>query len=195
MNLWAVGRNYVAHAKELGNEVPAEPLIFLKAGSCATFGERIVIPGWAKDVHHELEFAFEFDKDLQFTKMALALDLTERTLQARLKSNGEPWTLAKSFTGACPLSVALPYQDGVYQLQLSVNGEVRQAGSSTQMVFTPEVLRRYVTAHFPVRPGDWLLTGTPKGVGPLKNGDAVEGLMLSQSGEKLITAQWKVHQS
>src|SRR5207253_2770887 len=104
-NIWAIGRNYAEHAKELGNEVPSEPLIFLKAGSTAVFNTvEFAIPTWATDVHHEVELALKFNDQLKIDKAAVALDLTERSLQQKLKAKGSPWTLAKSFTNSCPLS-------------------------------------------------------------------------------------------
>ncbi|MBX2987072.1 MAG: fumarylacetoacetate hydrolase family protein [Bdellovibrionaceae bacterium] len=195
-NVWAVGRNYADHAKELGNAVPGEPMIFLKAGSSVTTGPRVQWPAWAKDVHHELEWALEFGPELRFSRMALALDLTERTLQGKLKSQGHPWTLAKSFTGSCPLSdwVKLPASEEdqkKLRLQLFVNGESRQDGLVSQMIFPAEVLREFILARFPVRPGDVLLTGTPAGVGALHAGDQLEG-RLSLAGKELLTVPWTV---
>ena len=85
-NIWAAGRNYGDHAKELGNDVPTEPIIFLKAGSCAFFGQEIALPSWAQEVHHEIELALKFDANLEISHFGLALDLTERKLQNHLKS-------------------------------------------------------------------------------------------------------------
>src|SRR5688572_19799974 len=103
-NIWAVGRNYAEHAKELGNKAPLEPLIFLKAGSSAFFGAEISLPPWTQEVHHEIEMALQFGEDLNLISYGLALDLTERKIQNQLKANGHPWTLAKSFSNACPIS-------------------------------------------------------------------------------------------
>lgn len=178
MNIWCVGRNYSEHAQELGNALPEEPLIFLKAGSCRTLGPTIHLPSWSKDVHHELEIAFQFNEDLNFSHVALALDLTERQRQAQLKAKGQPWTLAKSFTGACPMSdpMALASLGGLqgvlnWDFSLEVNGELRQKGRLSEMIFNLETLRIFVKSHFPVQPQDWLLTGTPAGVATLKNKD------------------------
>lgn len=182
-NIWGIGRNYSEHARELGNQVPAEPLVFLKAGSCATFGNTIQLPDWCKLVDHELELALMFDEQLQFDKWALALDLTERNQQARLKSQGLPWTLAKSFTGSCPLSDFFPigshsFSEGV--IQLEVNGVPKQIGQLNQMIFPIETLRKFVTSHFPVVPGDVIVTGTPSGVGPISRGDELRGMILDR---------------
>ncbi len=193
-NIWAVGRNYADHAKELGNEIPQEPMIFLKAGSCAFFGPEIPLPSWTQEVHHEIELALKFDAQLEISHFGLALDLTERKLQNHLKSKGQPWTIAKSFTSSCPLTqfhkisteapLSLLHN---LPLALNVNGEVRQLGSTQQMIFSIEKLVSFVKAHFPVCPDDLLLTGTPAGVGPLFRGDR----LVAQLGS-LIQHEWIV---
>lgn len=191
-NIWAVGRNYADHAKELGNEVPTEPMIFLKAGSSATLGaNEIHLPDWAKDVHHEVELALRFDENLQINEACIALDLTERTKQNQLKSKGHPWTLAKSFKESCPLSNFFPVADldelKNLNITLKVNGNIRQNGNTSQMIFELEQLITYVKKHFPVVAGDLLLTGTPSGVGPITHGEILE----AQLGEKMKHS-WKV---
>lgn len=174
-NIWAIGRNYADHAKELGNEIPSEPLIFLKAGSCVVQTTEVVLPAWTVEVHHEVELALQFDERLEVHKAAVALDLTERHFQNQLKAKGSPWTLAKSFTGACPLSSFFAV-DTISELKnldilLSVNGQLRQKGNTSQMIFSIDQQLEYIKEHFPVCPGDLLLTGTPAGVGPLQRGD------------------------
>ncbi|MEK2688090.1 fumarylacetoacetate hydrolase family protein [Bdellovibrio sp. GT3] len=191
-NIWAIGRNYVEHAKELGNEVPSEPLVFLKAGSCATIAApEIHLPKWSTDVHHEVEIALQFDENLQISAACVALDLTERTLQSKLKSKGQPWTLAKSFTEACPLSRFFPVENldelRNIGIKLTVNGELRQNGNTSLMIFPFEEQIDYVRHHFPVVAGDLLLTGTPAGVGQIKPGDVLLAEIVGK-----ITHQWSV---
>ncbi len=173
-----MGRNYSEHINELKNETPKEPLIFLKSGDCLVRGSEIHLPNWSKEVHHELEVAFQFDKHLQLESVALALDLTERDLQTKLKAKGQPWTLAKSFTGACPITESKKISDlgGLNKLidlefSLTVNDELRQKGKLSQMIFNLDTLSTFVKTHFPVQPGDWLLTGTPAGVAAMKCSD------------------------
>ncbi len=178
-NIWAVGRNYAEHAKELGNEVPTEPMIFLKAGSSASIAaSNIVMPAWMNEIHHEVELALRFDDNLQIAEACIALDLTDRAKQNELKSKGHPWTLAKSFKGSCPLSAFFPVNDldelKNLEIILKINGDVRQKGNTSQMIFSLEKLLDFVRQHFPVVPGDLLLTGTPSGVGPFKKGDTLE---------------------
>lgn len=191
-NIWAIGRNYVEHAKELGNEVPTEPLVFLKAGSCATVAKsEIHLPKWATDIHHEVEIALQFDENLQISAACVALDLTERTLQSKLKAKGQPWTLAKSFTEACPISNFFPVNDldelRKIDIKLMVNGDLRQSGNTSLMIFSYEEQIDYVRQHFPVMPGDLLLTGTPAGVGPVKPGDILVAEIVGK-----ITHKWTV---
>lgn len=193
--IWAVGRNYAEHAKELGNEVPTEPLFFLKAGACLSLSSEILLPAWSEDIHHELEIALQFGPDLRPREIGLALDLTERAAQNRLKAKGQPWTLAKSFVGACPVSHFLPWESRwesePLTLELDVNGENRQRGQSSQMIFPIPELLRFVRARFPVLPGDLLLTGTPAGVGPVRAGDQLQGRLKTASGEILVSAEWR----
>lgn len=187
-NIWAIGRNYAEHAKELGNEVPTEPLIFLKAGSSATFSNTIELPKWTKDVHHEVELALCFNDQLKISSAALALDLTERHFQNQLKAKGSPWTLAKSFTGSCPVSdfFAVASLDELLALDITlhVNGELRQKGNTSQMIFSLRQQIDYVLAHFPVCPGDLLLTGTPSGVAAIRSGDHLKGELVGKMAKE-----------
>ncbi len=178
-NIWAIGRNYADHAKELGNAIPTEPLIFLKAGSTATLAAKeIILPSWVNELDHEIELALQFDENLQIDEACVALDLTDRAKQLELKSKGQPWTLAKSFKGSCPLSSFFPVADleelkGL-ELILKVQGEIRQHGFVRDMIFPLEKIIDYVRQHFPVMPGDLLLTGTPAGVKPFQKGQTIE---------------------
>ena len=178
-NIWGVGRNYPDHARELGNSTPThQPLIFLKAGSCASINSNeIVIPHWANEVHHEVELAIKLNAQLQPIEGAVALDLTERQQQSIAKKEGLPWTLAKSFEGACAVSAFFSLRDaqpiGDRRIRLWVNDELRQDGFLSQMVFSTEKILEYLLEHFPLCPGDLILTGTPAGVGPISDGDRI----------------------
>lgn len=194
-NIWAVGRNYADHAKELGHAVPSsqgDPMIFLKAGSSVVaHGESFRLPSFSNDVHHEVEVAFRFGANLEFDAVTIALDLTARDLQAKLKANAHPWTLAKSFQASCPLGplVALPpgLDPAALEFSLEVDGELRQRGSTRNMIHPIAKLRTYVLERFPVVPGDLLLTGTPVGVAQLRSG---QKLLARIDG--LVQAIWTV---
>jgi 2-keto-4-pentenoate hydratase/2-oxohepta-3-ene-1,7-dioic acid hydratase in catechol pathway len=139
---------------------------------------KIQLPRFSTDVHHEAELAVRLDQNLNPSHFTLALDLTARDLQAQAKQTGQPWTLSKSFAGACPVGkwLMLP-KTGLAGLtfSLKVNGQVRQVGQADQMIFKLEQVRDYLRSRFHVLPGDVILTGTPEGVGPLRAGDHVEG--------------------
>lgn len=194
-NIWAVGRNYAAHAAEMKAETPSEPFFFLKAGSCIETESKIRLPVWSTDVHHELELAFWIDENLNFSHVSLALDLTARDAQTKAKAKGLPWTLAKSFPGACPLGrwIALADLPDISSLSFSLkkNGTPVQSGLYSDMVFKPETLLNYVKNHYPVVPNDILLSGTPEGVGSLKSGDLLEAGLYSENRE-ILTCHWDV---
>jgi 2-keto-4-pentenoate hydratase/2-oxohepta-3-ene-1,7-dioic acid hydratase in catechol pathway len=195
-NIWAVGRNYIDHAKEMNATIPNEPLLFLKAGSTLTFNQKIIFPKWSKDIHHELEIALLIDENLKFSHMSLALDLTARDKQAEAKKNGTPWTLSKSFTGACPIGAWHPVTDlKNVSFMLIKNGHVVQSAKASEMIFSADVLLDYVKSHFPVCKNDILLTGTPAGVGPLASGDILEALILNTDDAQrtpILTCHWNV---
>lgn len=196
-NIWGVGRNYAEHAKELGNTVPLKPLIFLKAGSTVlTTGQKLVLPAFSKDIHHEIELAVEFGKDLEITRAAIALDLTARDIQTELKKSAQPWTLAKSFKHSTLLGAFFDVKDPELleelHLELLVNDEMRQSGSTEDMVFSVGELSEYIKEHFPVCAGDLILTGTPSGVGPLVSGDVIEAYCFDVDNKPLSEGRWEI---
>ena len=181
-----VGRNYADHAKELGNEVPGSPLLFIKpATAMVAMTEPVALPEGFGACHHELEMALLIGQPL--TKAApdqcraaiagigLALDLTLRELQDELKKKGHPWERAKAFDGACPLSEFAAFDQNLdfasLTLRLTRNGGVQQQGSCGDMLFSVENLLSEISHSFTLMPGDVVLTGTPAGVGPLSSGD------------------------
>jgi 2-keto-4-pentenoate hydratase/2-oxohepta-3-ene-1,7-dioic acid hydratase in catechol pathway len=178
-----VGRNYREHAKELGNEVPKEPLIFLKPPSSVIWdGEPIVLPAASSRVEHEGEIGVvvgktltrvsEGDAVLGIRAIVAVDDVTARDLQ---KTDGQ-WTRAKGFDTFCPLgeeSSKLPDLDSL-TVVTRVNGVERQRGKSSEMVFSIPSLLAYISRIMTLEPGDLVATGTPSGVGPLAPGDVVE---------------------
>ncbi|AEF24243.1 MULTISPECIES: fumarylacetoacetate hydrolase family protein [Pseudomonas] len=182
-----VGRNYAEHAKELNNPLPTEPMLFIKPGSCVVPLEGgFSIPQDRGSVHYEVEIAVLIGKPLSrkpneeevldaISGFAPALDLTLRDVQNKLKDKGHPWEPAKSFDGACVLAPFVP-GDAVSDLadigiRLTINGEVRQDGTSADMIFPIVPVIQEMAGHFNLQPGDVILTGTPAGVGPLNTGD------------------------
>jgi 2-keto-4-pentenoate hydratase/2-oxohepta-3-ene-1,7-dioic acid hydratase in catechol pathway len=196
-----IGRNYVDHIKELGNEMPDRPIIFMKpASSVIGEGELIVIPLYSSDCHHEAELALligtggkNIAPDEAMGHVAgygVAIDLTLRDVQAEQKKKGLPWEIAKGFDTACPLSSFVPAasvtdpQD--LRITLSVNGAPRQDGSTALMIHRMPELISYLSSIFTLEPGDLILTGTPAGVGPIKSGDLVVA-EIAQVGKISVT--------
>lgn len=202
-NIYCVGRNYADHAKELQNEVPREPLIFLKApAALRPFAEGpIAYPG--ESFHHEVELVLLIGRYVALgakseakpgaiAAIGIGLDLTRREVQEQLKKKGHPWTLAKSFAGSAllhplrALDPELPLEN--IDFRLDVNGEGRQTGKSSDMLFGFTSILQYLVELHPLYPGDLIYTGTPAGVGPLRKGDT----MRIQSQKLGIDAQGRL---
>jgi 2-keto-4-pentenoate hydratase/2-oxohepta-3-ene-1,7-dioic acid hydratase in catechol pathway len=178
-----VGKNYADHAKELGGEVPAEPVIFIKP-STTVIGEndQIVLPTQSTNVHHEVELAVVIShlcKNVDVSRAGevilgytIANDVTARDLQ---NSDGQ-WTRAKSFDTFCPIGPWIETELDPTNLDLTceVNGQVRQSGNTSEMVRTAHEMVAWISTVMTLLPGDVILTGTPAGVGPIVNGDIVE---------------------
>ena len=183
-----VGRNYAEHAAELNNPIPTEPILFIKPEtSIVSLHEPIVIPKSKGEVHYETEISVLIGKILKnadrsqvlngIIGIGMALDLTLRALQSRLKEQGQPWEKAKAFDGSCPLSCFVPIQSFSsltnLEFELTISDKRKQTGSSAQMLFDIVSLIEYISTWFTLKPGDVVLTGTPKGVGPLIPGDRI----------------------
>ena len=178
-----VGRNYVEHAKELGNEVPTEPLIFLKPpSSVIADGAFIERPPQSTQVEHEGEIGVvigsqlrrvsELDAVSGIAGIVAVNDVTARDLQRK----DSQWTRAKGFDTFCPIGNVHegPVDLNALQLVTTVNGEVRQKASSSEMVFGIPMLVSFISHIMTLEPGDLIATGTPAGIGPLRAGDTVE---------------------
>ena len=196
-----IGRNYVDHIRELGNEVPDRPILFMKpASSVIGEGEEIVIPPYSQDCHHEVELAvligcttkgiLAADALSAVAGYGVAIDLTLRDVQSQQKSKGLPWEIAKGFDTACPLSdfvVAATVRDPQnLAISLKVNGEVRQDASTALMLRPIPQLIEEISAIFTLEPGDIILTGTPAGVSRLCSGDRVAAV-ISEVGTLNVT--------
>jgi len=180
-----VGRNYLEHARELGNEVPERPLIFFKPpSSLVADGEAIVLPPESQRVEHEGEIAVVIGRRARKVGAAEAWeyvegiaplnDVTARDLQ---KTDGQ-WTRAKGFDTFCPMGTVVPLgriaDRDALEVVCRVNGEVRQRGRVGEMAFNIPTLIEYISGVMTLEPGDVIATGTPAGVGPLQPGDVVE---------------------
>ncbi|XP_057421299.1 probable acylpyruvase FAHD1, mitochondrial [Lotus japonicus] len=183
-----VGRNYAAHAKELGNAVPKEPVLFLKpTSSYLKNGGTIQIPHNESSLHHEVELAVVIGKKARdvpessamdyVAGYALALDMTARDLQAAAKSAGLPWSIAKGQDTFTPISSILPKSSvpnpDDLELWIKVDEEIRQKGSTKDMIFKLPFLISHISSLMTLFEGDVILTGTPPGVGPVNEGQRI----------------------
>ncbi len=196
-----IGRNYAEHAKELNNPVPDEPLLFIKPATAAVHITRpIELPQNRGEVHYETELAVLIGRPLTQASASeaeaailgygLALDLTLRDVQTRLKEKGHPWERAKAFDGACPLSPfvsADKLRGDNIGFSLDIDGERRQTGHTREMLNPVVPLIAHMSSQFSLMPGDVVLTGTPKGVGPLQSGQT-----LTLELEELLFLQTQV---
>ena len=186
-----VGRNYAAHAAELGNDVPTTPILFMKPASSVVSIRSDVVrpnPDLFGDTHYEAELCIQLSADLSMATIeqakqaiggvTLGLDLTLRDLQSKLKEKGHPWERAKCFDGACVLADWLdPQAFGDFSqvnYQLTINDELKQDGDSALMLFAVYELLAEISHAFSLQAGDVIMTGTPSGVGVLKAGDQLK---------------------
>lgn len=195
MKLICIGRNYSEHAKELGNTVPDEPVVFLKPPTALIpHGGPIRLPAFSNDVHHEIELVYSIRRHngrAEADGVTIGLDLTARDLQQELKQKGLPWEKAKAFDGSAYVAEAFTAVESFpagnhVEFMLKKNGQVVQSGHSGQMVYDVPALIAHVERYMQLENGDLLFTGTPAGVGPLAAGDRLEGYLL---GELLFDLQ------
>lgn len=180
--IFCIGRNYAAHAAELGNDKPAEPVVFMKPPTAiVSVGSDIHLPRYRGAVHQEAELVLLVGSDAassakDIAGVALGLDLTLREEQSRLKTAGLPWELAKAFDASAPLGnfVASPSRFDNLVFECRVNDELRQRAVTSDMLFPVVELVAFLAARFSLRRGDLIYTGTPAGVGPLVPGDDIE---------------------
>ena len=173
-----VGRNYADHARELDNDIPAEPLLFIKpASAIVPFMPTLIIPGRFGDIDYETEMTVLVGDKTTIAGVGIGLDLTRRELQRELKQKGHPWERAKAFDGSAVLSPFVPFDDQIDLQRLSLrlwrNGECVQDGNTGDMLFPVAPLLTKISDVFSLYPGDVIMTGTPAGVGRLAHGDAL----------------------
>ena len=193
MKIICVGRNYVAHAIELNNEVPGEPILFMKPDSALLRNnDPFYIPEWSNDLHHEVELIVKIcrlGKSIErkfahryYTEVGLGIDFTARDVQNALKHKGLPWEKAKAFDQSAVISSefvlldSLPDKNSIH-FRLDINGKTVQEGDSSLMIFPIEEIITQVSKYFTLKVGDLIYTGTPAGVGPVKVGDRMEGYL------------------
>lgn len=185
-----VGKNYAAHAKEMGGDLPTEPMLFLKTATCVIgSGESVVHPSWSDNLHHEIELVLlvgETIKDADdntagraIAGYAVGLDMTLRDLQSQYKSKGHPWTLAKVFDTSAVLSEFVCSKEydfkGNERIWMTKNGVMQQKSTLDNMIFSPVDLVKFISSRMTLEEGDLIFTGTPEGVSHVEKGDKLEG--------------------
>lgn len=183
-----IGQNYRAHAKEMNSEPPKEPILFLKPASALIGDGEIIEAGDVGRVDHEVELALIIGRKAKrvaesealgfVSHLAVFNDVTARELQGQARKVGNPWSLAKGMDTFAPMSEPVPVSSVMdvhdLDLELKVNGQVRQKGNTSDMIFPPERLIAYISRFMTLEAGDIIATGTPEGVSPLNDGDVVE---------------------
>ena len=191
MKIICIGRNYAEHSKELGNEIPENPVIFMKPDTAILKkGSDFYIPEFSDDVHYELEVVLKISKGGKyiqedkasnyFDEIGLGIDFTARDLQSKLKEKGLPWELAKSFDGSAIVSEFYKKSDfDMRNLSFSLmkNKEKVQDGNTSMMIFSPEKIIAFVSQYFTLKTGDLIFTGTPQGVGKVEENDILQAFL------------------
>ncbi len=198
MKIICVGRNYVDHIKELSNDKPTDPVIFIKPDTALLDStQAFYYPSFSSDVHYELELVFRVGKvgkniEAKFAHkyidaVGLGIDFTARDVQSRLKEKGLPWEKAKAFNGSAFVSSMRPIVEADFSqsidFQLLKNGDLVQQGHSELMIWNIAELIADISQYFTLKTGDYIFTGTPAGVGPVQIGDTLTGLL---QGNKLF---------
>lgn len=202
MKIICIGRNYTAHAEELGNEIPEEPVIFMKPDS-AVFRQRdaFYIPDWSNDIHYELEIVIKLNrlgKNIEpkfapkyFKELTVGIDFTARDVQGKLKAKGLPWEKAKAFDQSAVLGdfqSASNYDFNNINFQLRKNGAIVQDGNTALMIHSIPQIIAHCSQYFTLKIGDLIFTGTPQGVGKVESGDLLEGFL---EGKKVLNVRIK----
>ena len=203
MKIICIGRNYAAHIEELKNEKPGKPVVFLKPDTALIKGGApFYYPDFSSNIHHEIELVLKISKEGKyiqpqfahryFEEIGLGIDFTARDLQDQCKAKGLPWEIAKAFNGSAPIgefkSVAELGDLNNIDFQLEINGELKQKGNTSLMLFDFATIISYVSQFFTLKKGDLIYTGTPAGVGPVQTGDVLIGFI---GNEKMLHVEVK----
>ncbi|MDO8757135.1 MAG: fumarylacetoacetate hydrolase family protein [Elusimicrobiota bacterium] len=182
--IWCIGRNYAEHAKELGSEIPASPVVFLKPASALLLdGGVLRLPSDSRRVDHEVELVIAAGQTLM---MAIGIDFTARDLQEEAKKKGLPWTSAKGRPGFAAVGNFVPLSLPA-ELGLSVDGTARQRGTTADMLFTVEAIIDHLDRTYGLAEGDLIFTGTPAGVAPVSGGARVSALLNGGDSRLTVT--------
>ena len=194
MKIICIGRNYIDHIKELSNQKPLNPVVFLKPdSSIIAKNQNFIIPSFSNEIHHEVELVIKINKvgkhiDKSFShkyydEIGLGIDFTARDIQSNLKEKGHPWEKSKAFDNSCMVGNFLKKEklEDISKIEFSLkkNNEIVQSGCSNDMLWKIDELISYVSQYFTLKIGDLIFTGTPSGVSKVESGDTLEGYISS----------------
>lgn len=194
-SIYCIGRNYAKHIEEMKSKQTKDPVVFLKPRSSLIFNDQpIKLPQQSSNVHHEVELVLLIGQDIKncpadealqaVQGVAVGIDVTARDIQANAKENGLPWSLAKGFDTFAPVGNFIELSSvkdiNALDIQMKVNGELRQFGNTSNMLFSITEIVSYLSHQFRLTPGDLIFTGTPQGVSPIINGDIIEASIGNQ---------------
>jgi len=204
MRIFCIGRNYVEHIQELNNERPDDPVIFTKPDTALIRNNGpFYYPNFSNDIHHEVELVLRICKEGKnieekfahkyYDSIGIGIDFTARDLQQKAKEKGLPWDIAKGFNGSAPLSDKfIPVKDFKdlkdINFSLQVSGQLKQQGNTSLMLFNFEYIISYLSKFFTLRTGDYIFTGTPKGVSAVSIGNVLSAYI---ENEKLLEFEVK----
>ena len=202
MKILAIGRNYAEHIKELDNERPSEPVVFMKPDTALLKNnDPFFYPDFSHDIHFEVEILLKIAKEGKYIQekfahkyyeeIGIGIDFTARDLQKKAKEKGLPWLQAKGFNGSAPVSEFISKQQfdlNKLNFSLKMDGEIRQEGNTEMMLFRFDYLVSYLSRYFTLKKGDIIFTGTPKGVGPVQKGNVLQAFIEDQ---KLLECEIK----
>ena len=195
MKILCIGRNYALHAKELGNDIPQEPVFFLKPDTAISpKGHPFFIPDYSNNIQYEVELIIKINKlgkhieerfaYKYYQEIGLGIDFTARDIQQELKNQGLPWEKAKGFDGSAVISRSFMNKNELnldnIHFSLQKNKEVVQEGQSKNMLFNFDKIIAYLSKFYTLKIGDLIYTGTPAGVGQVSAGDELEGYIEKQ---------------
>ena len=188
MKIICIGRNYLDHAKELGNKIPTSPLFFLKPDTAIQpKGHPFFIPDFSNNIHFEVELVVKISKNGKnidekfahkyYNEIGIGIDFTARDIQEECKKNGLPWERAKGFDGSAQISNEFINKELLIlndiNFSLSLNNSIMQIGNSKNMIFSFDQIISYISKYYTLRTGDLIYTGTPSGVGKVERGDSL----------------------